>query len=235
VIEVNEQVVHSGQHSAGRAYAPDSDLVRIALKAGRNRLLVSSRQGIGVWSFSVRLSEPPSVAVVSAPAGKSADLEALRAFAMTHDGDPKSGETIFFEAKAVACAKCHSTEGKGSSTIGPDLTGLALKYDRAEIIRSVLEPSSRIANGYQPIVLATRDGRVLTGLVRAETESYVELIDTELKVTRVPTSEIDERKVGTASLMPVVEPDALSIAEFADLVSYLLSLKSAPAGESVRR
>jgi len=225
-VTVNEVPALEYRNFAGRPYRPDADVVPVSLKQGTNRLLVQSRQGIGAWSFGVQVSEPSSVVVAGAGAMKGP--ESLRAFATTHEGDPKNGEALFFDARGVGCVKCHTAGGRGTATIGPDLTGLALKYDKAEVIRSVLEPSNRIATGYQPALLATRDGRVVTGLVRGETDAYVELVDAETKLTRVPKAEIEDRKVGDVSVMPAGLADSLSVTEFADLVSYLQSLKSAP-------
>ncbi len=148
---------------------------------------------------------------------------------MTHQGDPRKGEEIFFDSNGVACVKCHAVGGRGTASIGPDLTSLALKYDKAEIVRSVLEPSLRIATGYQPVLLALTDGKVLNGLVRSETDSYVELVDADAKTIRVPKAEIEERRVGDVSLMPKGLVDTLSPLEFTDLISYLQSLKSAPS------
>jgi putative heme-binding domain-containing protein len=111
------------------------------------------------------------------------------------------------------------------SDIGPDLTGLALQYDRDEIIRSVLEPSSRIVNGYRPLVVALDDGSVATGLVRAETEDHLELIDPSMKPIRVSRSEIVERRLGEISPMPAGLVDGLSAQEFADLIAFLESLR----------
>jgi putative membrane-bound dehydrogenase-like protein len=229
IITVNEQVVFRYVNFAGRAYEPDSDLVPIRLQKGKNRLLVMSRQGIGVWSFGVQVSEPSTVEVVASASKTSGGPEALRAFALTRDGDPKGGEALFFDAKGIGCVKCHSANGRGTANIGPDLTGLALKYDRAEIIRSVLEPSNRIATGYQPVLLATQDGKVVNGLARAETEAYVELVDSEARIVRVPKDQIEERRVGDVSIMPTGLVESLSVVEFADLISYLQSLKAAPA------
>ena len=127
---------------------------------------------------------------------QGAGAEELRRFAMQHDGDARRGEALFFDPSGLGCGRCHSAGGRGTATIGPDLTGLALKYDRAELIRSVLEPSSRIAVGYQPVVVATRDGRVLSGVVRAETADAIELADAEAKITRIPKRDIDVRRAG---------------------------------------
>lgn len=226
-LTINERVVHSENSQAGRPYSPDSDLVRVDLKKGQNRILVVSRQGIGVWSFSVRISDPLSISLATRPDPNSP--QKLQAFALSHEGDPKKGESLFFDAKGIGCVKCHSAAGQGTANAGPDLTGLAFKYDKAEIIRSVLEPSNRLATGYQPVLLSMQDGKVLTGLVRSETESEIELVDVEAKVSRIPKNQVEERRISDVSLMPKGLADTLSPVEFADLISYLQTLKTAPA------
>ncbi len=113
--------------------------------------------------------------------------------------------------------------------IGPDLTGLALKYDKAEIIRSVLEPSNRIASGYLPVVIAKADGTVSSGLLRGETNTHLDLIGADLLPVRVPKSDIDVRRVSETSLMPAGLVDSMAKHEFADLIAYLISLTERPA------
>ena len=46
-IKLNDRLAFQADHAAGRPYAADSDLVRITLTKGRNRILVRTRQGIG--------------------------------------------------------------------------------------------------------------------------------------------------------------------------------------------
>ncbi|WP_435017528.1 HEAT repeat domain-containing protein [Tundrisphaera sp. TA3] len=215
--------VLSVQNYAGRPYAPDSDLVRVALKKGSNRLLVRSHQGMGVWAFGVQVSEDDGSAGSAAPAVPIA--EALRSYALGHDGDPKKGEALFFDARGIGCVKCHSVGGRGGANVGPDLAGLAGKYDRAEVIRSVLEPSNRIATGYQPVLIARKDGTLAAGVLRAESDAEVELVDAEARPIRIRKDQIDERKLGEVSIMPAGQVDGLTPAEFADLVAYLMSLR----------
>ncbi|HWE35733.1 MAG TPA: HEAT repeat domain-containing protein, partial [Isosphaeraceae bacterium] len=226
LVSLNEAIVHKGGNAGGRAYMPDSDLVGVKLAKGTNRLLVCSRQGIGTWSFSVQVSEPSEPILATAP--RPTGLDGLRAFALNHSGDSRKGEELFFDAKGLNCAKCHAAEGRGAANVGPDLTGLALKYDKAEIVRSVLEPSSRIATGFQPAIVARKDGAVVTGVVRGETEAHVELVDAEARSVRIPKSEIEARRVGDVSIMPAGQVDGLAPVDFADLVAYLTSLKAAP-------
>ena len=173
IVTVNEQPVYHDDNVAGRGYSPDSDTVRLNLAKGSNRILVVSRQGIGAWCFSVQIAMMEPKPNVPSPA--LASVEHLRRFALEHRGDPQRGREIFFDSRGVGCARCHRAAGRGTATIGPDLTGLASKYDRAEVIRSVLEPSNRIATGYQPVVVATREGKVETGVVRAETDEVSSL------------------------------------------------------------
>ena len=236
VATLNENWILDYNNLAGRPFVADSNRVRVQLKQGKNRLLVRTRQGIGSWQFSVQVSEPSESLFATRP-GKIS-LEELRGFAASHDGDASRGRALFFDPRGIGCVKCHAAGGQGTAKVGPDLTGLALKYDRAEIIRSVLEPSNRIATGYQPVLVAKADGSVLTGLLRSETDSQLELIDANAKVARVNKAEIEDRRVGDVSLMPVGLVDTLAKQEFADLIAYLMSLKAAtkPAeAEKTRR
>ncbi len=224
-VTLNEQTVHHYYNFAGRAYRPDSDIAPVKLKKGANRLLVVTRQGIGAWSFGVQVSAPSAAGASFASKPAGVDRARLAAFALKNIGDAKRGETLFFEPNGIGCVKCHAVNGRGTGNVGPDLAGLSKKYDKAEIIRSVLEPSSRIATGYQPAVVALASGKVLSGVVRAETAATLELADAEAKITKVAKSEIEERRVGTTSVMPEGVVDALSVVDFADLIAYLTSLR----------
>jgi hypothetical protein len=74
------------------------------------------------------------------------NVESLRQFALGHSGDPRKGETLFSENRSMGCSQCHSIGGRGQTTLGPDLTGVGLKYDKAGLIRSVLEPLPKMAS-----------------------------------------------------------------------------------------
>src|SRR5262249_13708584 len=105
VVTLNEKAVLQYHNFAGRAYAPDSHLVRVDLKKGKNRLLLSTRQGIGVWSFSVQVSEPLDSRFAAIAKPKGVTPEKLRAFALSHEGDPRGGEALFFDPKGIGCAR----------------------------------------------------------------------------------------------------------------------------------
>ncbi len=222
IVTVNERMVLDGRQSPG---SPDGDLVRFRLVRGRNRILIETREGLGRWSFSARIARSPAIAGPVASKGGSRS-ETLRDFAMKHEGDPRRGEALFFDQRRLDCARCHSVGGRGTATIGPDLAGIGRKYDRPELIRSVLEPSSRIAVGYQPVSIATRDGRLHSGIVRAETDESIDLADTEARIIHLPKRDVEVRRTAAGSIMPALAAEALSPAEFADLIRFLASENS---------
>ncbi|MGO9915382.1 MAG: HEAT repeat domain-containing protein [Isosphaeraceae bacterium] len=226
-VTANGSVAFHSDHQSGRAYSPDSDTGRLVLKRGINRIVIRTRQGIGVWSFSVQLAALSDES--SAPGSGRTPRDELRDYALTHPGDAKKGETFFFDPKGVGCVKCHAAAGRGTARIGPDLTGLALKYDKAEIVRSVLEPSNRIASGYLRVVVAKADGTVLSGLFRGESNTHLDLIGTDLTPVRIAKSAIDVRRVSETSLMPAGLVDSMTKHEFADLIAYLMTLTERPA------
>ncbi len=149
--------------------------------------------------------------------------------ALAHRGDAGRGRALFADPKRLACSKCHRVRGEGGA-VGPDLSDIGGKYDCPQLIESVLEPSRQIVEGYRPTVLATTDGRVLTGIVKEESAAGVTLVDAEGKRWVVPAGEIDRRHLGDTSLMPEGLAWAISPQEFADLIAYLETLRSSGQG-----
>jgi len=78
------------------------------------------------------------------------------------------------------------------------------------------------------VTAATADGRVFSGLVRAESAETLTLRDAEGKDHSIPKAEIQDRTTATVSLMPDGSQLGLPLQSFADLISYLESLKASP-------
>ncbi|MDR3633882.1 MAG: PQQ-dependent sugar dehydrogenase, partial [Isosphaeraceae bacterium] len=144
-------------------------------------------------------------------------------------GDAARGRALFADLKRLACTKCHRVGGAGGD-LGPDLSDVGGKFPRDVLIESVLDPSRQIVEGYRPAVVATADGRVLTGVVKEESDSELALVDVEGRRQVVRKSDIEERKAGDISIMPVGLASGLSRREFADLIAYLETLRSAGQG-----
>jgi putative heme-binding domain-containing protein len=150
-------------------------------------------------------------------------------FALTHRGDARRGQALFADLARLACARCHRVRAEGGD-IGPDLSNIGGKYDRAQLIESVLEPSRQIVEGYRSTVVATTDGRVLTGIVRDESDQELTIVENGGSRHVLRQEEIEERKTGETSLMPEALASELSRQEVADLIDYLQGLRAAGQG-----
>jgi acetyl esterase len=157
------------------------------------------------------------------------DRKAYARYAREHPGDPARGRTLFFDPKGAGCVRCHRSRGEGGD-IGPDLSDVGGKYERALLIESVLEPSRQIVEGYRPTVLATSDGRVVSGIVKAESAKDLTLVDAQGQRHTVHKSAIENRVSDHTSLMPDGLAAGLSQRDFADLISYLDGLRTASQG-----
>jgi putative heme-binding domain-containing protein len=117
--------------------------------------------------------------------------------------------------------------GEGGE-VGPDLTGVGLKYGRDHFVESVLYPSAKILDGYKQTMVLTKSGIVVAGRFLGDTGDEITLMDAEGKRRAIKKSEIDRQKEAELSLMPEGLNTGLSLQDFADIVSFLESLKEAP-------
>jgi putative membrane-bound dehydrogenase-like protein len=139
-------------------------------------------------------------------------------------GNAERGRAIFLDAKGVACAKCHRV-GKEGGEVGPDLSGIGLKYNRDQLIDNVLFPSKQILDGYDMHLVETKDGKLLSGIIRAENATDITMIDAEGKTHAVKIANLESRAKSPKSIMPEGSQTNLTVSEFADLISFLESLK----------
>ena len=135
-------------------------------KAAINDAAAALRAALG--SAPAHAPIAPATTSLRSPAA-SLDREAYARYAREHPGDPARGRQLFFDLKGAGCARCHRSRGEGGD-IGPDLSDVGGKYERALLIESVLDPSRQIVEGYRPTVVATADGRIVSGIVKAESD-----------------------------------------------------------------
>jgi putative heme-binding domain-containing protein len=139
-------------------------------------------------------------------------------------GDAAGGRRLYHEAASLQCRNCHMI-GDAGREIGPPLTAIGSRLDRAKVLESMLEPSKTIDPKYQSWVVETADGRVVTGLVVSKTDESVVLRDAENKTVELPMAEVEQIEPQKVSLMPEHLLRDLTAAEAADLLAYLESLR----------
>ena len=93
--------------------------------------------------------------------------------------------------------------------VGPELSGIGARHDRAYILESIVDPNKQIAQGFESVVLATSDGKVITGVLRGEDDKDVRLMTAEGKPLAVPKDTIEERKRGPSAMPADLAPEAL--------------------------
>lgn len=139
-------------------------------------------------------------------------------------GDAKRGKRLFFDTAGVACKNCHQFDGQGTA-LGPDLTQIHKKYNRVQLLETILEPSKAIDPKYVTYVAETADGRVVTGLLVDRNDQEVVLKDAQAKVVRIPATEIELIAPQQKSLMPELLLQEMTAQQVADLIEYLLQAR----------
>ncbi len=215
------------KHEGSRGWSFDADRFEVELAPGTNRIVVKCGNHGGLWQFSAAIGETSDYAFLKAAPSGAFNPDAYRKHALRAKGNPDKGKHLFADLKGLACVKCHAVGGEGGN-VGPDLAGIASRYPKEELITSVLYPSAKIFSGYEPISVALTDGRVLVGIMKQDTADELEIQDAEAKRIKIPKADIEAKKVSDVSLMPNGLAEGLSQGDFADLISYLETLKEKP-------
>lgn len=139
--------------------------------------------------------------------------------AVLAQGNVKAGGEVFQQV----CATCHRMYGKGGE-IGPDLTG----SDRRNIdylLENIADPSAVVVPDFRLNTLTMKDGRILSGMLGAQTAKTLEL-KTFTGVMTLERSEILKTDESQLSMMPEGLLEAFSETQVRDLFSFLMSESS---------
>ncbi len=144
-------------------------------------------------------------------------------------GDPKNGKRLF-EGQTAKCSQCHRFRGAGGN-IGPELSEIGRK-PIAEIYRSIAAPSDEIDPRYLTYTIATKEGQVLSGVVRSEGAESVLVLDTNSRTTRLARSQIRQIRPSANSVMPVGLAGVLGEGGVRDVIAYLRGTEGEAVGNA---
>ena len=149
------------------------------------------------------------------------ELEALLSSGL-HDRNFDRGREMFGVAK---CFACHRFSNEGGA-LGPDLTALAGRFSRRDLLESIVNPDKVISDQYAAVQIVTTDGRVVVGrIVNLGGDSFsvnTDMLDPNAQVS-VDRKFIDEMQHSPVSMMPKGLLNTLHADEILDLMAYLLS------------
>ena len=130
-------------------------------------------------------------------------------------GNAATGKRVF----GKHCATCHTLHGEGKK-VGPDLTH-ANRGDKDYLLVSLVDPSAVVRKEFQGSVVATKDGRVLTGLVDESDPNRIVVLLAGGETTAVARSEVETIQASPTSLMPDNLYRQFSPDDLRDLFAYL--------------
>jgi putative heme-binding domain-containing protein len=117
------------------------------------------------------------------------------------------------------CVTCHRV-GNSGTNVGPDI-GDTRDKTPAYLLTNILDPNRAVDANYFGYTLITKQGRVLTGLVKSETASSITIRLPEGKEETILRTDVDELKSSGLSLMPIGLEKTITVDQMADLITYL--------------
>jgi putative heme-binding domain-containing protein len=126
---------------------------------------------------------------------------------------------------AVGCYNCHRFATEGGA-VGPDLTGVAGRFNPRDLLESIIEPSKSVSDQYAPTVFTMKNGTSVIGRVanlNNDNISVMEDMSMPGDFTNVKRSELVSTEPSKISPMPEGLLNTLKQDEILDLLAFLLS------------
>jgi len=138
-------------------------------------------------------------------------------------GTNRSVEDGLRALTAANCLKCHKVGTRGGQ-IGPDLTNVAKRFNAAQILESIIEPSKVVDPKYSYSVYVLIDGTSVSGRPVGVSSKTLKLEVNPFtqETIEVDREDIDESYPGKTSPMPSGLLDTLNKEEVKDLIAYLI-------------
>jgi putative membrane-bound dehydrogenase-like protein len=130
-------------------------------------------------------------------------------------GDAERGRQVFRKS----CAACHRV-GEVGVNVAPDISDSRTKTPAA-LLQDIVQPNRAIVAGYISYAVIIADGRTLTGILSAETQTSITLRQAEGKSTTLAKDDIDEIRSQGVSLMPEGLERDIPPQAMADLLAFI--------------
>ncbi len=122
------------------------------------------------------------------------------------------------------CALCHRM-GNAGGLVGPDLTAVGSRFNRRDLLDSILNPSRVIDDKFRNTVLTLKSGANVIGTIERETEETVSIRTSPLlpQTTVIQQTDVKSRELSPISPMPPSLLNVLTRDQILDLLAYLES------------
>ena len=140
---------------------------------------------------------------------------------VSHGRSFDGGRLAFAAAQCVACHRMGSVGGD----FGPDLTAVGSRFNRRDLLDSILDPSRVIDEKYRNTVFSMKDGSASIGTIDHEEGTKVVVRTSPLSplMTTLNKADIVRREASPISPMPPGLLNVLTENQILDLLAYLES------------
>ncbi len=159
-------------------------------------------------------------------------VAAILARSAERTGSASRGAAVFERA---TCSRCHVAPGaalaqdRSPGLVGPDLSGLHLRMDRARILESIWDPSATIPDPFRAWLVETTDEVLHTGRLVRDDARGVALLDADGRVREIARESVAALRPSTQSPMPAGLLADATLEDVRDLLAFLEGA-AAPAG-----
>ena len=161
------------------------------------------------------------LATFNARRAKSDTLAAFRE--CLEGGSAAEGRKIFRERVEASCLRCHKLGGEGGE-VGPALDGIGARQTREYLLEAMVAPNTRIAAGFETLVVTLKSGGTRAGVVKSENATELVLQSLEDGLLKLRVADIAKRERGL-SAMTAELASLLSKRDLRDLVEFLANLR----------
>ena len=134
-------------------------------------------------------------------------------------GNPDRGAAVY---EAAQCAACH-THGNRGRDLGPDLTTIANRFQKREILESIIYPSQVISDQYASKTVLTDDGGTVVGMVVPGDDTELLVLQPDGSTIAVHKSKVEEIVPNKTSSMPEGLLNSLTLEQIADLMAFMMA------------
>lgn len=134
----------------------------------------------------------------------------------------ESGRAALVTAQCVLCHRVSNDSALPAGVVGPDLTAVASRFNRRDLLEQILEPSKIIDEKFRQTNFVLKDDTEITGTIARENEKsvFVQANPLSDQTTELLKTNIRERRPSALSPMPTGLLNVLTVEQILDLLAF---------------
>jgi putative heme-binding domain-containing protein len=105
------------------------------------------------------------------------------------------------------------------------LTSIGQVRTERDLLEAIVFPSASFVRSYEPVIVATKAGEELSGVLRREAAEELILATGPETEVRIARADVADLRPGQVSVMPQGMDEQLTRQELADLLAFLKNTK----------